>query len=52
MKSSFNFPVVGLENIYNFNKVDFDNIKKYNDFNLDFLIPNKFLKKVKISSPS
>ena len=34
-----------MENIYNYNKVDFDNIKKYNDFNLDFLIPNKFIKK-------
>ena len=50
-KSIFNFPTVGLENIYNYNKVDFDDIKKYNDFNLDFLIPNKFLKKVRISSP-
>ena len=44
-KSTFNFPTVGLENIYNYNKVDFDDIKKYNDFNLDFLIPNKFIKK-------
>ena len=44
-KSIFNFPTVGLENIYNYNKVDFDDIKKYNDFNLDFLIPNKFIKK-------
>jgi putative glycosyltransferase (TIGR04372 family) len=44
-KSIFNFPAVGLENFYNYNKVDFDNIKKYKDFNLDFLIPNKFYKK-------
>lgn len=43
--SIFNFPTVGLENIYNNDKVNFDDIKKYNDFNLDFLIPNKFLKK-------
>ena len=44
-KSIFNFPTVGLENIINYNKVDFENIEKHKDFNLDFLIPNKFYKK-------
>jgi putative glycosyltransferase (TIGR04372 family) len=44
-KSIFDFPSLGLENIYNYNKVDFDNIKKYKNFNLDFLISNKFSKK-------
>ena len=44
-KSIFDFPALGLENFYNYDKVDFDNIKKFKDFNLDFLIPNKFYKK-------
>ncbi len=44
-KSKFDFPALGLENIYNYNKVDFDNVKKYNNYNLDFSIPNKFYKK-------
>ena len=46
-ETSYDFPVVGLENIYNFNKVDFDKIEKFKDFNLDFLIPNEFYKKSK-----
>ena len=41
----FDFPVVGLENLYTYTKIDFDSIKKYDNFNLNFLIPNEYYKK-------
>jgi putative glycosyltransferase (TIGR04372 family) len=43
--TDYDFPYIGLENLYTNKEVSFESIEKYDNFKLSFLIPKKFYTK-------